>query len=142
MSYTLVLEWMPGDLYMSAVTARCTAPTSSYSVVWLPPNKVYQITLYCGSTSLVSFLVGAFRGKAWSYMSDITIYENLANAIILQAVKDYRMALKSLKVNSRNRTVQTDKAEIERFFRSQWYSTLTDVNGEMLILSLQKEADI
>ena len=75
-------------------------------------------------------------------MSDITIYENLANAIILQAVKDYRMALKSLKVNSRNRTVQTDTAEIERFFRSQWYSTLTDVNGEMLILSLQKEADI
>ena len=75
-------------------------------------------------------------------MSDITIYENLANAIILQAVKDYRMALKSLKVNSRNRTVQTDKSEIERFFRSQWYSTLTDVNGEMLILSLQKEADI
>lgn len=74
-------------------------------------------------------------------MSDITIYENLANAIILQAVKDYRMALKSLKANSRNRTVQTDKAEIERFFRSQWYSTLTDVNGEMLILSLQKEVD-
>ena len=63
---------MPGDLYMSAVTARCTAPTSSYSVVWLPPNKVYQITLYCGSTSLVSFLVGAFRGKAWSYMSTDT----------------------------------------------------------------------
>lgn len=75
-------------------------------------------------------------------MSDITIYESLANAIILQAVKDYRMALKSLKANSRNRTVQTDKTEIERFFRSQWYSTLTDVNGEMLILSLQKEADI
>lgn len=72
MSYTLVLEWMPGDLYMSAVTARCTAPTSSYSVVWLPPNKVYQITLYCGSTSLVSFLVGAFRGKAWSYMTNLT----------------------------------------------------------------------
>ena len=76
MSYTLVLEWMPGDLYMSAVTARCTAPTSSYSVVWLPPNKVYQITLYCGSTSLVSFLVGAFRGKAWSYMS-ILEFSNL-----------------------------------------------------------------
>lgn len=75
MSYTLVLEWMPGDLYMSAVTARCTAPTSSYSIVWLPPNKVYQITLYCGSTSLVSFLVGAFRGKAWSYMNNFTFEE-------------------------------------------------------------------
>lgn len=74
-------------------------------------------------------------------MSDITIYENLANAIILQAVKDYRMVLKSLKANSRNRTAQADKAEIERFFRSQWYSALTDVNGEMLIRSLQKEVD-
>lgn len=74
-------------------------------------------------------------------MSNITTYENLANAIILQAVKDYRMALKSLKANSRNRTARADKAEIERFFRSQWYSALTDVNGEMLIRSLQKEVD-
>ena len=74
-------------------------------------------------------------------MSNITIYEDLANAIILQAVKDYRMALKRLKANSRNRTAQADKAEIERFFRSQWYSALTDVNGEMLIRSLQKEVD-
>ena len=74
-------------------------------------------------------------------MSDITIYENLANAIILQAVKDYRMELKSLKANPRNRTAQADKAEIERFFRSQWYSALTSVDGEMLIRSLQKEVD-
>ena len=74
-------------------------------------------------------------------MSNITIYEDLANAIILQAVKDYRMALKSLKANSRNRAAQADKAEIVRFFRSQWYSALTDVKGEMLIRSLQKEVD-
>ena len=74
-------------------------------------------------------------------MSDISIYETIANAIILQAVKDYRTALKSLKANSRNRTAQADKAEIEQFFCSQWYSALTDVNGEMLIRSLQKEVD-
>ena len=74
-------------------------------------------------------------------MCNITIYENLANAIILHAVKDYRMALKSLKANPRNRTAQADKAEIERFFRSQWYSALTSVDGEMLIRSLQKEVD-
>ena len=83
MSYTLVLEWMPGDLYMSAVTARCTAPTSSYSVVWLPPNKVYQITLYCGSTSLVSFLVGAFRGKAWSYMTEFYEFAKQFDVIVI-----------------------------------------------------------
>lgn len=89
MSYTLVLEWMPGDLYMSAVTARCTAPTSSYSVVWLPPNKVYQITLYCGSTSLVSFLVGAFRGKAWSYMSR---HMSRQGAFLIYCVETYKNA--------------------------------------------------
>lgn len=74
-------------------------------------------------------------------MSDITNYENLANAIILQAVKDYRMALKSLKANPRNRTAMEDKEEIERFFRSGWFSVLTSVDGEMLIRSLQMEVD-
>ena len=74
-------------------------------------------------------------------MSDITNYENLANAIILQAVKDYRMALKSLKANPRNRTAMADKDEIERFFRSDWFSVLTRVDGEMLIRSLQMEGD-
>ena len=74
-------------------------------------------------------------------MSNITIYEDLANAIILQAVKDYRMALKSLKANPRNRTAMADKDEIERFFRSDWFSVLTSVDGEMLIRSLQMEVD-
>ncbi len=74
-------------------------------------------------------------------MSDITDYENLANAIILQAVKDYRVALKCLKANPRNRTAAADKSEIERFFRSQWFTMLTSVDGEMLIRSLQMEVD-
>ena len=74
-------------------------------------------------------------------MSDITNYENLANAIILQAVKDYRVALKCLKVNPRNKTAFADKEEIERFFRSGWFSVLTSVDGEMLIRSLQMEGD-
>lgn len=74
-------------------------------------------------------------------MSDITNYENLANAIILQAVKDYRMALKSLKANPRNRDALADRNEIERFFRSQWFTVLTSVDGEMLIRSLKEEVD-
>ena len=74
-------------------------------------------------------------------MSDITNYENLANAIILQAVTDYRVALKCLKVNPRNKTALADKEEIERFFRSGWFSVLTSVDGEMLIRSLQMEVD-
>lgn len=74
-------------------------------------------------------------------MSDITNYENLANAIILQAVKDYRTALKCLKANPRNKSALEDKGEIERFFRSSWFSVLTSVDGGMLIRSLQMEAD-
>jgi hypothetical protein len=34
-----------------------------------------------------------------------------------------------------------DKDEIERFFRSQWFTVLTSVDGGMLIRSLQMEVD-
>lgn len=74
-------------------------------------------------------------------MSNITNYENLANAIILQTVKDYRVALKCLKCNPRNKSDIADKDEIERFFRSDWFSVLTSVDGEMLIRSLNMEVD-
>ena len=66
-------------------------------------------------------------------------YENLANAVILQAVRDYRTALKALRMNPRNKSAQTDKESIERFFRSQWYQALTTVDGEMLIRKLNEE---
>ena len=75
-------------------------------------------------------------------MSSKKNYENLANAIILQAVRDYRTALKCLKLNPNNRKALSDKEEIERFFRSKWYSTLTSVDGEMLIRSLSEEANV
>ncbi|MGN0254775.1 MAG: hypothetical protein ACI4W2_00815 [Eubacterium sp.] len=58
-------------------------------------------------------------------------YENLANAIILQAVSDYRMAKKS-----RNKRVE---AEVLRFFRSKWFGVLTEVDPEYLIRRLDEE---
>ena len=67
-------------------------------------------------------------------------YENLANAIILQAVKDYRQALKLLGRNSKCTSALSTKDECERFFRSEWFSFLTSVDGEMLIRRLKKEA--
>lgn len=59
------------------------------------------------------------------------MYENfelLANAIILQAVRDYRHTY-SPQV----------RAEIKRFFRSEWFRTLTRVDGEMIIARLENE---
>lgn len=66
-------------------------------------------------------------------------YERLANAIVLQAVEDYRTALKCLNRNPENRTALADRREIERFFRSDWYKCLTDVDGEMIIQKLNEE---
>ena len=57
-------------------------------------------------------------------------YERLANAIVLQAVSDYRVALKKIKAHPKNREAISEALEIEKFFRSGWYSQLTDVDGE------------
>ena len=66
-------------------------------------------------------------------------YEKLANAIIIQAAKDYRVALRKLQRKSNNKDAQAEKESIERFFRSDWFRSLTEVDGEMLIRKLQEE---
>ena len=66
-------------------------------------------------------------------------YERLANAIILQAASDYRRCLKKLKKNPQNRDVRNDALQIEKFFRSPWYESLTSVDGEFLIRKIRAE---
>ncbi len=66
-------------------------------------------------------------------------YEELANAIVLQAVKDYRKALRDLKTNPQYSPAQYAISEVERFFRSKWHKTLTSVSGELLIKKLRAE---
>lgn len=70
-------------------------------------------------------------------MSDA--YQNLANAIIFMAVKDYRTALRKLKKRPKYGPAQDIKNEVERFFHSDWYRELTSVDGEILIKKLQAE---
>ena len=67
-------------------------------------------------------------------------YEKLANAIVLQAVSDYRAALQKVRKNPKNKDALDEALQIERFFQSQWYQTLTSVDGEYLIDRLRKEA--
>jgi len=66
-------------------------------------------------------------------------YENLANAIVLQAVKDYRDALKKLMKYPRHESAKYTKAEVKRFFHSGWYRELTTVEPEILIRKLKEE---
>ncbi|HQK34832.1 MAG TPA: hypothetical protein PK074_08915 [Spirochaetales bacterium] len=66
-------------------------------------------------------------------------YEMLANAIVLQAVEDYRRALRKLKSNPDYSPAIYTKREVERFFRSRWYAELTSVDPAILIRELKKE---
>ena len=66
-------------------------------------------------------------------------YEALANAIVLRAVDDYRIALKKVKKNPHNKDALDEALQIERFFGSQWYQVLTSVDGEYLINRLRRE---
>ncbi len=66
-------------------------------------------------------------------------YQNLANGIILRAVKDYRTALRKLKKRPKYGPAKDMKNEVERFFSSYWYRELTSVDGEILIKKLQAE---
>jgi len=66
-------------------------------------------------------------------------YEELAKAIIVQAAADYREALKILNEDPAKLKGQRLKSDCERFFRSQWFRELTEVDGEYLISRLQEE---
>lgn len=65
-------------------------------------------------------------------------YQALANAIILQAVTDYRNAL--LGYGCACKKAESVKLECENFFRSEYFSYLTKVSGKYLIEKLRKEA--
>ena len=66
-------------------------------------------------------------------------YQNLANAIVLTAVTDYRKALHMLSLYSENNTARSQKKRIVQFFRSGYYKLLTSVDGEILISKLNEE---
>lgn len=66
-------------------------------------------------------------------------YEKLANAIVLQAAKDYRTALKRVARHPKDRDGLAAKNKCERFFRSGWFGILTGIDPEMLMRKLQME---
>ena len=66
-------------------------------------------------------------------------YEKLGNAIILQAVRDYRDALKKLQKFPGDDSAECVKREVERFFRGGLFSAITELPPEMLIRKLNEE---
>lgn len=68
-------------------------------------------------------------------------YKNLANAIILQAVKDFKPAYRRLKKHPNDRLAQDTVREITRFFCSQYFESLSELDGPALLNRIMREMD-
>jgi Tfp pilus assembly protein PilE len=66
-------------------------------------------------------------------------YENLANAVVSVAAKDYLAALKKVKRKATNKDAMQEAMDLERFFHSAWYAQLTSVDPDYLIRRLRNE---
>ncbi len=67
---------------------------------------------------------------------------NLANAIILAAVRDYRKAVKQLRRKRCNDNALATKRQCMKFFKSDWFKTLTSIDGEQLLKKLDAEVKV
>lgn len=66
-------------------------------------------------------------------------YEELANAVVLQAVRDYRCARKALRRNPKSYVAKDTEKECEQFFLSEYFSLFTSIDGRRLLASLKEE---
>ena len=68
-------------------------------------------------------------------------YERLANAIILQACKDFRAAYKRLKRFPDSRHAQDEVKDLTEFFCSQHFELLTNADGPSILHRMMREID-
>ena len=66
-------------------------------------------------------------------------YESLAADIIIQAIHDYRDAGKKLKHHPKNKEAKLMIKDCERFFCSEWFNVLSEMDGKDLLKRLKEE---
>jgi len=66
-------------------------------------------------------------------------WEKFAQAIILQAVEDYRKCRRLVRRKPGQVDAQKMIREVEYFFRSDWYKQLSDTDGNQIIELLRRE---
>lgn len=74
---------------------------------------------------------------------ELTGYDGLRFAIILSAARDYRRAVRFLKKHDGEESTYVNqmvwlKYSCEKFFRSDWYKSICDIDGEKFIEELPK----
>ena len=68
-------------------------------------------------------------------------YSLLADFIVLQAVSDYRAALRKLSLNSGNRRAKLTVDNCEEFFASKWFGVLCTLDPEWLVRTIKWECE-
>lgn len=64
-------------------------------------------------------------------------YYSLAAAILRQAIMDYKSAVKMLIKHPKHLGALHDRDALRRFFRSEWFSVLSDLNGTSLMKKIE-----
>ena len=71
-------------------------------------------------------------------VSEQEAYENLANAIIRDAVKMYKRALIRMYRHPESEAAKKEAEAQEQFFFSDWYGMLTNLDGGYLVRKLKE----
>lgn len=66
-------------------------------------------------------------------------WEGLAMAVIFQACADYRKARRDCSRHPDSRKAKAAVRQLERFFASAWFRTLTNLNGQKLLQQIKEE---
>ena len=82
--------------------------------------------------------IGASTGNRGTVL---TPHEQLANAIILQAVRDFRVSYSALKKNPNDLEAQNMLREVRAFFKGGWICVLTKLDGAGLLDSIEREME-
>ena len=68
-------------------------------------------------------------------------YTDLANEIIIRAVKDYERTLHRMIRNPENKRAKEDIEKLESFFYSEWYEVLTDLDASYLLRKVKERIE-
>ena len=65
-------------------------------------------------------------------------WRKLADAIIVQTANDYRRLQRRLARQPNDHNLKSNQTSIERFFRSDWFNILCDLDGTECIRKLKR----
>lgn len=74
-------------------------------------------------------------------MNSYDPYQALANAIIVTAAEDYKLLYEQSLVNPNNRSVRMKRTHLEKFFYSDLYQMLSDLDADYLLKRIREEVN-